>query len=353
MGCPRKEYGATCGTSKDPSVMHCMQKKKKATTSVRLSCALLSLSRGCGCACSPSSRTQHTTEKMLTRLLSTTSPLARRLLAPALGRDAATAAVRRADVLDGRAPGARDAAGRPRRQQVQLPAPRPGEDGQEICGAGARLDTHRRVGQSLGRLAARIAPLLAGKHKPTFQPVRDVGDHVVVVNAAYIVVPEKAMDNKKYYHHSGYPGGLKTTPLWRLFESNPTEPLRRAIFGMLPKNRLRHQRMARLRLFPQASTRRRRSSAPSKERRSAGGCQGPTARARWCSSASSRPRTPHPRRDVGPRGGASIYNNESSFLVPRPSFSAGLIYGFILRFRRGVSCARRARGGLLSLLLIG
>lgn len=105
-------------------------------------------------------------------------------------------------------------------------------------------------GQSLGRLAARIAPLLAGKHKPTFQPVRDVGDHVVVVNAAYIVVPEKAMDNKKYYHHSGYPGGLKTTPLWRLFESNPTEPLRRAIFGMLPKNRLRHQRMARLRLFP-------------------------------------------------------------------------------------------------------
>ena len=107
-------------------------------------------------------------------------------------------------------------------------------------------------GESLGRLASRIVGLLCGKHKPIYQPHRDVGDHVVVVNAAFVVVPPKAMENRKYYHHSGYPGGLKITPLWRLVEQNPTEPLRRAIFGMLPKNRLRHQRMNRMRIYPGA-----------------------------------------------------------------------------------------------------
>ena len=104
----------------------------------------------------------------------------------------------------------------------------------------------------MGRLASKIVPLLMGKHKPIYQPQRDCGDHVVVVNAAFVIVSPKAMQLKKYYHHSQYPGGLKTTPLWRLFEQNPTEPLRRAIFGMLPKNRLRHQRMSRLRLYPAA-----------------------------------------------------------------------------------------------------
>lgn len=105
-------------------------------------------------------------------------------------------------------------------------------------------------GEQMGRLASKIVPLLCGKHKPIYQPHRDCGDYVVIVNAAYIVASEKAFDNKRYYHHSGYPGGLKTKPLWRLFEENPTEPLRRAIFGMMPHNRLRHQRMTRLRLFP-------------------------------------------------------------------------------------------------------
>ena len=79
-----------------------------------------------------------------------------------------------------------------------------------------------------------------------------VGDHVVVVNAAYVVVPQNALDTKKYYSHSGWMGGLKTKPLWRLFEDNPTEPLRRAIFGMMPRNKLRYQRMTRLRLYPTA-----------------------------------------------------------------------------------------------------
>ena len=105
-------------------------------------------------------------------------------------------------------------------------------------------------GEVMGRLASRIVPLLTGKHKPIYQPFRDCGDHVVVVNAAFTVVTGKAMEKKKYYHHTSYPGGLRTTPLWRLFEQNPVEPLRRAIFGMLPKNRLRHQRMTRLRLYP-------------------------------------------------------------------------------------------------------
>ena len=107
-------------------------------------------------------------------------------------------------------------------------------------------------GQSMGRLASQIAQLLTGKHKPIFAHKRDVGDHVVVVNAAFVVVPQKAFDIKKYYSHSGWPGGLKTKPLWRLFEDNPTEPLRRAIFGMMPHNKLRYQRMTRLRLYPTA-----------------------------------------------------------------------------------------------------
>ena len=105
-------------------------------------------------------------------------------------------------------------------------------------------------GEVMGRLASRIVPLLTGKHKPIYQPHRDCGDNVVIVNAAYTVVTGKTMDVKKYRHHTTYPGGLRTTPLWRLFEQNPVEPLRRAIFGMLPKNRLRHQRMTRLRMYP-------------------------------------------------------------------------------------------------------
>ena len=107
-------------------------------------------------------------------------------------------------------------------------------------------------GEPMGRLASKIVQLLIGKHKPIFAHKRDVGDHVIVVNAAYVLVPQNALDTKKHYHHSGWPGGLKTKPLYRLFEENPTEPLRRAIWGMMPTNRLRYQRMTRLRLYPTA-----------------------------------------------------------------------------------------------------
>ena len=107
-------------------------------------------------------------------------------------------------------------------------------------------------GEPMGRVASKVAQLLVGKHKPIFAHKRDVGDHVVVVNAAFCVVPQNALDTKKHYSHSGWFGGLKTKPLWRLFEDNPVEPLRRAIFGMMPTNKLRYQRMTRLRMYPTA-----------------------------------------------------------------------------------------------------
>lgn len=100
-------------------------------------------------------------------------------------------------------------------------------------------------GEILGRLAAKIAPLLCGKHKPIFQPARDVGDYVVVTNVEQIEVTGKSAQHKLYYRHSGYPGGLKALTYEQLFTKNPVEPLRKAINGMLPKNKLRPQRMCR------------------------------------------------------------------------------------------------------------
>ena len=110
-------------------------------------------------------------------------------------------------------------------------------------------------GEVLGRLAAKVAPLLCGKHKPIFQSCRDVGDYVVVTNVEQIEVTGKKRDLKLYYRHSGFPGGLKAMTFEQLFTKNPVEPLRRAILGMLPKNKLRYQRMRRLRLFPGAEHR--------------------------------------------------------------------------------------------------
>ena len=95
------------------------------------------------------------------------------------------------------------------------------------------------TGKPLGRLAVLIANLLRGKHKPDFVPYKDTGDFVVVENIKKIRFTGKKMEKKKYYHHSGYLGGLKEEPLKKLFKNNPQEVLRRAVFGMLPKNRLR------------------------------------------------------------------------------------------------------------------
>jgi len=95
--------------------------------------------------------------------------------------------------------------------------------------------------KSLGRLATKIANLLRGKHKPDFVPYKDVGDFVVVKNIKKIKFTGKKLEKKKYYHHSGYLGGLKEIPLKKIFQKNPQAVLKKAVWGMLPKNKLRAQ----------------------------------------------------------------------------------------------------------------
>jgi len=90
----------------------------------------------------------------------------------------------------------------------------------------------------LGRVAAEVATLLRGKHKPQFTPFLDCGDHVVVINAEKVRVTGNKAEDKMYYRHSGYPGGLKETNFSRLMEKHPERALTLAIKGMLPHNRL-------------------------------------------------------------------------------------------------------------------
>ena len=104
-------------------------------------------------------------------------------------------------------------------------------------------------GQILGRLAVRAAHLLRGKHKPLFTPHVDCGDGVIVVNAEKIRLSGTKMDTKIYQRYSGYPGGLKTEPVRRLLTRRPTEVVRRAVAGMLPKNPLGRQVARRLRIY--------------------------------------------------------------------------------------------------------
>ena len=94
-------------------------------------------------------------------------------------------------------------------------------------------------GQVLGRLATRVATLLRGKHREEFTPFLDFGDHVIVINAAKVRLTGKKLDQKVYRHHTGYPGGLKEIGARKLLEKKPEELVRVAVFGMLPKNRLR------------------------------------------------------------------------------------------------------------------
>lgn len=102
------------------------------------------------------------------------------------------------------------------------------------------------TGKVLGRLATEIAILLRGKHRPDFRPHKDAGDIVVVKNVSKIKITGKKMEKKKYYHHSGFLGGIKEIPLKKLFTKNPAEVLRRAVRGMLPNNRLRAKQIKRL-----------------------------------------------------------------------------------------------------------
>ena len=93
-------------------------------------------------------------------------------------------------------------------------------------------------GRTLGRLATEAAVLLKGKHKPMYTPHLDVGDYVVVVNADKIEVTGKKLTQKIYYHHSNYPGGLKSVSLEKMLETHPTRAIEHAVKGMLPHHRL-------------------------------------------------------------------------------------------------------------------
>jgi large subunit ribosomal protein L13 len=104
-------------------------------------------------------------------------------------------------------------------------------------------------GQVLGRLATRVARILIGKDKPTFTPNLECGDHVIVVNAEKIRLTGNKIEQKVYRHHSGYPGGLKETPLRVVLQRRPEEVVREAVLGMLPKNKLRARRAKKLRVY--------------------------------------------------------------------------------------------------------
>ena len=104
-------------------------------------------------------------------------------------------------------------------------------------------------GQTLGRLATRIADTLRGKGKPVYTPHVDTGDFVVVVNAEKIAVTGSKLDTKIYYRHSGYPGGIKQRTLREQLERRPTEVLRKAVKGMLPKNKLAAAQLLKLKIY--------------------------------------------------------------------------------------------------------
>ncbi len=104
-------------------------------------------------------------------------------------------------------------------------------------------------GQILGRLATSVARLLMGKHKPSYTPFLDVGDHVVIINAEKIVLTGNKLDAKKYYRYSGYPGGLKETGVERMLEEHPERVVEFAIKGMLPKNTLGREMYRKLRVY--------------------------------------------------------------------------------------------------------
>ena len=104
-------------------------------------------------------------------------------------------------------------------------------------------------GQTLGRLATQIADTLRGKRKPQYTPHVDTGDFVVVVNAEKIVATGKKRDEKMYHRHSGYPGGLRSRTLGEMLERRPTEVIRLAVKGMLPRNKLSRAQLTKLKVY--------------------------------------------------------------------------------------------------------
>ncbi len=104
-------------------------------------------------------------------------------------------------------------------------------------------------GQTLGRLATRIAHILLGKHKPNYTPGVDNGDYVVVINAERVRVTGRKMEQKMYYRHSGYPGGLKVISLRDQLRRHPERVIQAAVWGMLPKNRYGRKLMKKLKVY--------------------------------------------------------------------------------------------------------
>lgn len=104
-------------------------------------------------------------------------------------------------------------------------------------------------GKTLGRLAAQISRILQGKHKPIYTPHVDVGDYLVVINAAQIRVTGKKAEQKQYYHYSGYPGGLRARPFNEYIKAHPTGPLYEAVRNMLPKTTLGRRMLKKLMLY--------------------------------------------------------------------------------------------------------
>jgi large subunit ribosomal protein L13 len=105
-------------------------------------------------------------------------------------------------------------------------------------------------GVVLGRLATQVADALRGKRKPEYTPHCDTGDFVVIVNAAKVRVTGNKLADKRYYRHTGYPGGLRSRTLAEMLERRPEEVIRKAVKGMLPRNRLGRQQLRKLKVYP-------------------------------------------------------------------------------------------------------
>jgi large subunit ribosomal protein L13 len=104
-------------------------------------------------------------------------------------------------------------------------------------------------GQTLGRLATRVATIIRGKHKPTYTPNMDVGDHVIVINAEKVRLTGNKENQKNYYRHSNYPGGLTTTSFSQMIQKHPERVIEYAVKGMLPGNTLAKQQLLKLKVY--------------------------------------------------------------------------------------------------------
>lgn len=104
-------------------------------------------------------------------------------------------------------------------------------------------------GLTLGRMSTEVARVLRGKHKPTFTPHIDTGDHVIIINADKVVLSAGKAEKKMVHHHTGYPGGIRSTTYAKDLDAKPADAVRRTIRGMLPKNRLGRQQLKKLKVY--------------------------------------------------------------------------------------------------------